>query len=118
MSSQAAPRIGIAYSNPLGTRTPGVVYPPNITPDVKTGIGAWSDRQVANAIRAGVGRHGSRRIATMPWQGYAMLSDEDVAAMVSYLQSLEPVSHLVPEPVEPGRRAKEPFVYFGVYRSR
>lgn len=110
--------IGIAYSNPLGTEFPGVVYPPNITPDDETGIGLWSDQQLANAIRAGIGRHGSRRIATMPWQGYAKLSDDDVEAIVSYLKSLEPVLRQVPADVEPGQRASEPFVYFGVYRSR
>lgn len=110
--------VGIAYSNPLGERYPGIVYPPNITPDDETGIGAWSDRQLRDAIRAGIGRHGSRRIASMPWQGYARLSDADVAAIIAYLRSLEPVSRQVPDEVEPGRTARHPFVYFGVYRSR
>lgn len=114
----AGSRTGIAYTNPLGERYPGVVYPPNITPDVETGIGGWSDRQIANAIRAGIGRHGNRRIVTMPWQGYAKISDDDLEAMVAYLRSIEPIRHQVPEEVEPGRRAPEDFVYFGVYRSR
>ena len=114
----AGSRTGIAYTNPLGERFPGVVYPPNITPHVETGIGAWSDSQIANAIRAGIGRHGSRRIATMPWQGYAKISDDDVEAIVSYLRSIEAIEHEVPADVEPGRRATEEFVYFGVYRSR
>lgn len=116
--SLAGSRTGIAYSNPLGERFPGIVYPSNITPDIETGIGTWSDRQIANAIRAGIGRHGNRRIATMPWQGYARLSDDDLTAIVSYLRSIEPVQHRVPAEVPPGRRASEPFVYFGVYRSR
>ncbi len=116
--SLAGSRTGIAWTNPLGTRYPGVVYPPNITPDVATGIGAWTDRQIANAIRAGIGRHGSRRIATMPWQGYAKISDDDVAAIVSYLRSIEPVHHEVPAEVPPGKPARAAFVYFGVYRSR
>lgn len=116
--SLAGSRVGIAYESPLDIRYPGIVYPPNITPDVQTGIGTWSDRQVAEAIRAGVGRHGSRRIAMMPWQGYAQLSNEDVAAIVAYLRSLEPVYHEVPAEVRPGERASAPFVYFGFYRSR
>lgn len=114
----AGSRTGIAYTNPVGERYPGVVYPANITPDVETGIGTWSDRQIANAIRAGIGRHGNRRIATMPWQAYARMSDDDVGAIVSYLRSIEPVRHRVPADVRPGRPASEPFVYFGVYRSR
>ena len=116
--SLAGSRTGIAYANPLGDEFPGVTYPPNITPDEKTGIGAWTDEQVKNAIRAGIGRHMDRRIKSMPWPGYAKLTDDDARAIVMYLRSIEPVTHAVPADVEPGQRASEPFVYFGVYRSR
>ena len=114
----AGSRTGIAYSNPLEHKNPGVVYPPNITPDENTGIGLWSDTQIANAIRAGVGQHGSRRLVTMPWQGYAKLNGDDVEAIVAYLRSIEPVEFDVPGEVRPGRKATHSFVYFGVYRSR
>ena len=114
----AGSRTGIAYASPLGHESPGVVYPANITPDQETGIGDWSDREIGDAIRAGIGRHASQRIATMPWPGYAKMSDDDVDAIVSYLQSIKPVRHEVPERVEPGDRAKSPFVYFGFYRSK
>jgi len=113
----AGSRTGIAYTSPLDSKRPGVVYPPNITPERATGIGDWSDDQIANAIRSGIGRHGNRRIVAMPWQGYASLSDEDVTAIVRYLRSIRPVRHDVPETVEPGHAASSPFVYFGVYRS-
>jgi mono/diheme cytochrome c family protein len=116
--SLAGSQTGIAYTDPLGEKYPGIIYPSNITPDDKTGIGTWTDRQIANAIRAGIGRHGSRRIAWMPWQGYARISDDDVDAIVSYLRSIKPVRHKVPDAVEPGRPAKNPYVYFGVYRSK
>ena len=116
--SLAGSRIGIAMSNPLGDRYPGIMYPPNITPDLETGIGEWSDRQIADAVRAGVGRHGDRRIAVMPWPGYARITGDDVTAIVAYLRSIEPVKHRVPDDVPPGRRASERFVYFGVYRSK
>ena len=110
--------IGIAYMNPFGNDRPGVVYPPNITPDSNTGIGDWSDSQIAEAVRAGLGRHVGRRIAVMPWQGYAKLNEEDGDAIVAYLRSIEPVSNKVPDEVTPGQRASAPFVYFGIYRSR
>lgn len=116
--SLAGSDTGIAYTSPLGEENPGVVYPPNITPDQKTGIGNWTDGQIANAIRAGIGRHGNRRIRTMPWLAYARISDDDVTALVSYLRSIEAVTHPVPAAVEPGKRASHPFVYFGVYRSK
>jgi mono/diheme cytochrome c family protein len=114
----AGSRTGIAYMNPFGNDRPGVVYPPNITPDVRTGIGGWSDEQIAIALRAGQGRHLSRRIAVMPWQGYAKMTSEDVDAIVAYLRSIKPVEHEVPDEVLPGARAMEPYVYFGIYRSR
>ena len=114
----AGSRIGIAYINPFRNDMPGVVYPPNITPDRETGIGEWSDNQIAAAVRAGLGKHVSRQIAVMPWRGYSKLSDEDVNAIVAYLRSIKPVSHKVPDEVKPGTLAREPYVYFGTYRSR
>lgn len=114
----AGSRVGIAASNPLGDKNPGVVYAANLTPDAETGIGLWSDQQIANAIRAGLGRHIGERIPVMPWQAYAKISDEDIDAIVAYLRSIDAVKHRVPDSVAPGQRATEPFVYFGVYRSK
>ena len=114
----AGSRVGIAYANPLGNDKPGVVFPPNITPDVETGIGEWTDKQLEDAIRAGSGRHVDRRIAMMPWAGYARLSKDDISAIVVYLRSIEDVRHRVPDNVVPGTETDELFVYFGVYRNR
>lgn len=114
----AGSTIGIAYTNPLDTDIPGIVFPPNITPDEDTGIGLWSDEQIASAIRVGLGRHAGRRIAVMPWQGYAKMTDEDVTAIVSYLRSIEPVGHKVPAEIIPGQKTSRRYVHFGVYRSR
>ena len=114
----AGSRIGIAYSNPLANRYPGIVFAPNITPDLRTGIGAWTENQIVDAIRAGVGRHGNRRILVMPWQGFQKISDEDVNAIAQYLRSLEPVAHQVPAEVAPGKPTSEAFVHFGIYRPR
>lgn len=115
--SLAGSKTGIAYTNPMGDDKPGVVYPPNITPDEDTGIGTWSDQQIANAIRSGIGGHNMRPIVVMPWPGYSGLRDDDTDALVYYLRSIKPVRHRVPENVEPGQDARYPFVYFGVYRS-
>jgi mono/diheme cytochrome c family protein len=114
----AGSSIGIAFSNPMGNRYPGIVFPPNLTPDPDTGLGGWSDRQIANAVRYGAGRHTSRRIVIMPWQGYSKMTEDDVAAIVAYLRSVPAVRHEVPEEVIPGQDTDKPFVYFGVYRNR
>ena len=109
---------GIAWTNPLKSNRPGVVYPPNITPDEESGIGRWSDLQIVNAIRDGSGQHGVRRITPMPWQGYTKISDDDVDAIVAYLRSIKPIKHKVPAPVNMGEKAHNPYVYFGVFRSK
>ena len=108
---------GIAFTSPLDTDYPGIVYPPNITPDAKTGIGDWTDVQIGDAISAGIGRHAGRRIKSMPWPAYARMTDDDIDAIVSYLRSIKPIRHEVPDEVAPGRRASKPFVYFGVYEG-
>ena len=114
----AGSSIGIAYTNPMDTKAPGIVFPPNITPDEATGIGLWSDEQIELAIRTGLAGHAGRRIAVMPWQGYAKMSDEDLTAIVSYLRSIEPVQHKLPAEVIPGQKTRHRYVHFGVYRSR
>lgn len=114
----AGSRTGIAYTNPLAFRYPGVVFPPNITPDNETGIGRWTDDDIAAAIRAGLGRHGKDRIPVMPWQSYAKLTTNDAMAIAGYLRSIEPVDHRVPDNVPAGQRTSERYVHFGVYRSR
>lgn len=71
---------------------PGVIRPRNITPDPETGIGRFTDGQVARALRYGVGHDGRALLPFMEMQG---LSDEDLVAVVSYLRSQPPVHHLV-----------------------
>ena len=114
----AGSNTGLAFTSPLQEENPGVVYPPNITPDSETGIGDLTDVELANSIRAGVARHVNRRMTTMPWPGYARMTDDDVDAIVSYLRSIRPIKHSVPARVEPGQPATEPFVYFGVFRNK
>ena len=88
----AGSQTGIAWTNPLDNEHPGVVYPPNITPDENTGIGLWTDAQIAKAIRAGIGRHGSRRIVTMPWQAYSLpICDLSSPSITAYRQQCPPV---------------------------
>jgi len=114
----AGSRIGIAYSNPLENRFPGVVYPPNLTPDEETGLGSWSDDEIREAIQYGINRHGKDQQSVMPWPAYTKLTRADAESIVAYLRSLAPVKNRVPDNVKPGYPAKEPYVHFGVYRSR
>jgi len=108
---------GIAWSNPLRQTNPGVVYPSNITPDVETGIGSWTDEAIIHMIQAGTNPAGGHSLPVMPWRSYAKITDSDLLAIVAYLRSLPAVNHKVPDNVRPGGRATAPFVYFGVYQS-
>jgi mono/diheme cytochrome c family protein len=113
----AGSSVGIAWGNPLEQRNPGVVYPGNLTPDVETGIGGWTEEQIVAMLRSGIDAHGGRALAVMPWLAYSKLTEEDAAAIALYLRSLAPIVHEVPDNVRPGKRARHPFVHFGVYRS-
>ena len=74
----------------------GQIVAPNITPDRETGVGSWTDDQLARAIREGIGHNGQALFYLMPYESYSHLSDEDLASVVVYLRSLKPVYHVVP----------------------
>jgi len=62
---------------------------PNLTPDQETGLGAWSDAEIARAIREGVDKDG-RSLVVMPSYNYHVLSDADMSAILGYLRNLPP----------------------------
>lgn len=66
---------------------------PNITPDRDTGAGAWTDDAIARGIREGVGHDGRALFPMMPYENYRIMSDEDLASIVTYIRSLPAVSH-------------------------
>lgn len=114
----AGSNTGIAYSDPLKQKNPGIVYPANLTPDVKTGLGSWRDEEVLRMIQSGIDKHGRKQLSVMPWPSYTKLKSEDALAIVAYLRNLPPVSHRVPDNVRAGSKAVSPYVHFGVYRSK
>lgn len=75
---------------------PGRITAPNLTPDRETGAGAWSDDQLARAIREGIGHDGRALFPIMPYQHYRSMSDEDLASVIVFLRSLKPVHNLLP----------------------
>ena len=75
---------------------PGRVVASNITPDVETGAGGWTDDQLARAIREGIGHDGRVIFPIMPYSAYKNMSDEDLASIVVYLRSLPPIRHPLP----------------------
>jgi mono/diheme cytochrome c family protein len=72
-------------------------FAPNITPDVETGIGGWTDEQIITAIREGRRPDGTIIGPPMPISLYRSISDRDVQAIVAYIRSLQPVKNEVPK---------------------
>lgn len=78
----------------------GTIYSANISPDVATGIGAWSDQQISRVLHEGI-RINNRHVIVMPWQGYSAITDEDLQVVLAYLRSINPVENEVPAPAVP-----------------
>lgn len=69
---------------------------PNLTSDEETGIGRWSDDMLARAIREGVGYDGRALSPAMFYRSFSRLADEDLASVIVYLRSLEPIANPLP----------------------
>lgn len=74
----------------------GTIYSRNITPDPETGIGRWTDAQVAAAIRRGERPDGSRLFPIHPYKYLANIADDEMEALVAYLKSVKPIRATVP----------------------
>ena len=70
---------------------------PNITPDRETGIGNWTDAQLALAIREGVRPDKSIIGPPMPIELYRKMSDSDLASIVAYLRAQPAVKIAIPK---------------------
>jgi mono/diheme cytochrome c family protein len=85
---------GPGGARPTGARVAGApafigeIWAPNITSDPRAGIGAWTDGELARLLRNGLDRDG-RFAAAMP--RFSRLGDEDVAALIGFLRSDDPM---------------------------
>ena len=70
----------------------GKVYTPNISPDPETGIGLYSDEEIARALRYGVKKDGHALLDFMPFYD---LSDRDLTAIITFLRATQPVKNKV-----------------------
>lgn len=65
-------------------------YAANITPDLATGIGNWTEAQPIHAIGNGRRPDGALIGLPMPFDRYRHISDNDVDAIVAHFRSLPP----------------------------
>jgi mono/diheme cytochrome c family protein len=74
-------------------KTPiGILYPPNLTPDMETGLGKWTDLDFVNAVQRGISPRDYHYIPAFPYTSYAHMRTEDVLDVKAYLASLKPVA--------------------------
>jgi mono/diheme cytochrome c family protein len=89
---KGTPHVGArAFPIPFGT-----VYSTNITQDKETGLGAWTDQQIYDAMVKGIRRDGSRILPVMPYEKYSGMAQEDLKALIVYLRTLKPVKKATP----------------------
>ena len=63
----------------------GTIFSTNITPDVETGIGAWSYPAFERAMREGIHRDGRHLYPAFPYTHFAKTTDTDMQALYAYL---------------------------------
>lgn len=65
----------------------GTIYATNLTPDVETGIGAYSQEAFRRAMHEGVARDGRHLFPAFPYDHFTKMSDEDVDAIYAFIMS-------------------------------
>ena len=90
-------RDGRAFAGGLPLTTPfGTIYSTNITPDLDTGIGRWTETDFLRAMREGVDRAGQHLYPAFPYDHFTRVRDEDVAAIYAFIMTREAVRAEVP----------------------
>lgn len=69
----------------------GVFHTPNITPDPRYGIGAWTEADFIRAMREGVGPGDKSLFPAFPFTSYARMTDGDIKDLFAYLKAQAPV---------------------------
>ena len=73
---------GLAIPTPFGT-----VYSTNLTPDVETGIGAWSFSAFQRALRDGISRDGHHLYPAFPYTAFTRASDAELTDLYAFLMT-------------------------------
>jgi hypothetical protein len=93
-----------AWAGPLG-----ISFAANLTPDMVTGSGAWTEESFKAAMRTGKHLGAGREILPpMPWFNLAAATDEDLSAIFAYFRSLKTIENMVPAPVPPPQAPATP----------
>jgi mono/diheme cytochrome c family protein len=72
-------------------------YAQNITPDMETGIGSWSQADIVKALREGVRPDGRVLGPPMSFHFYNKMSDTDANAIAAYIKTVPAIRNEVPK---------------------
>jgi hypothetical protein len=100
---KGAPIAGMEFAGGEVFRGFGLeVLSANITPDVETGIGAWTEqrfvekfRNYANLNHSNLPQAVQANFTVMPWLGFRNLPEEELRAIFAYLKTTKPVRNKV-----------------------
>src|SRR5437773_5716458 len=73
---------GRPLSAPFGT-----IYSTNITPELDTGIGKWTEAEFVRAMHDGVDREGHDLYPAFPYDHFTKVADEDVKAIYAFVMT-------------------------------
>ena len=73
----------------------GKILAPNITPDLATGIGGWSDDEFVNSLLNGTGKAGEHLYPAMPYTYLTRMTRDDALAIRAYLSTVPAVNNHV-----------------------
>jgi mono/diheme cytochrome c family protein len=97
----------------INMATFGTLWARNITSDRETGLGAWSDAEIARAMRSGVSRAGRPlHWQGMTWDHFSNMDEEDVRAIIVYLRTLPPIQNQIPDPAPPSADDCAEYTFF------
>jgi mono/diheme cytochrome c family protein len=89
--------VGVPYAGGRALPTPfGTIYASNLTPDLATGIGAWSEEAFRRAMHEGVDREGRQLYPAFPYDHFTKATDEDIHALYSFLMSIPAIRNVIP----------------------
>jgi mono/diheme cytochrome c family protein len=74
----------------------GAVYSANLTPNLNTGIGRWTDEDFLRAMRYGERPDGAAEYPAFPYPHFTKVTRQDVFAIRAYLATLAPVDNTPP----------------------
>lgn len=81
---------GVEFNTPFG-----VFRAPNLSPDARAGIGAWSTIDFVNAMVRGLSPDGRHYYPAFPYTNYSSMSYEDLIDLKAFLDTLPEVAGTV-----------------------